>query len=1266
MAVAGVSMSDAAAAYTRWAPTGAVTIDGGKITADSLTATQIAANAITTAELAASAVTSAKIAANTITASNIAANTITATQIAANTITATQIAADTITAAQIAANAITASELAANSVIAGKIAAGVVTATELAANSVTTAKIVSGAVTTDKLVANVITANELAANSVVAGKIATDAVTATTIAAGAVTTAKLAAGAVTANEIAAGAVVAGKVAADAVTSSNLTVGALSDNAVANSTFEDWDSASKPTLWIGKTGAGYTGAVYGKATGASALAGAASPTLQAAASNAARLTAERAVPVVAAQKVYAAFAVKAASVVASGVTVGIDYYTAADAYVSSESQDYATTTTASRMFKVGTPPATAAKAYVWVQANSAAAGVLVTVDDAECRKLVGSALIADAAILTAHIADAQITNAKIANLDAAKITTGTLDAARIAAGTITVSHLNAADMEANLVAARSITADQLAVGVLEAGFILTGKLQVGTGTWTPSEGLIIPGVIVLPAGPTTQTVTISGTPTGGYFTLTGNSKTTPRIDYNAAAASGVTQTVNTQGAPTGGTFTLSANGLTTSAIAYNASTATVQTAVRTLGGAWATATVSGSAGAWVITPSAATAPLTTAASLTGGTSPSVTITVPNVQVAVQSLGGAYGTATVTGGPGPGTPFVINTSAGAVPVTATSGLTGGTSPAVTVTPGAINASLTAQITATSLTVQKDFNLLGNTNQIKGILTLANGITRPTTAPTAYQSWQLVGSHSMPFGAVDYGLTNHLTDPAILLTAVAFFGGGISSMLKSNGQYWVSAANATVGDPAYRSWCGNFNILGGITTLGSYYYVLGSHTDGHWYVYQIDSSFQFVQAWNVANPGAGFPGRPAIGNDGTNIIYAWPDGANQIAVNVLNVSTGAITGRWYSFPSVGTTSIGWCGQGSYDFGTSRTVIAVEGNYNFVCDNVNDRLGDAYRFNPANGGVVRGLWYDGTRFWSYNSDGSLIKHGVNKQARTITASHTWYDGAGTTHETEETTSPVTFNQAARTFLNLEFPEAPDSGVTDVLQVDKANRIGVYLGVSGASRVRQTQVGTSGYLGVDADGRSIRTCQIDAETTGTSAPPSSNGFTGATNSPGLIQSYGAATDVGYKLNGDGSWQLGKISGDATGAVTKGFGGVTVNSQTHPTAGSGMIGSWPTAAPGATSGIAHTLPAGKLRASCSATAFSGSQTGLTVDVYFDGVYVGGMTNQVSHAINQHTTLSTLHFERTVTAGTHYIYFRQVAGVSNNGDYGSYGGVVTPA
>lgn len=106
----------------------------------------------------------------------------------------------------------------------------------------------------------------------------------------------------------------------------------------------------------------------------------------------------------------------------------------------------------------------------------------------------------------------------------------------------------------------------------------------------------------------------------------------------AARTDEIQTVTITGTPTGGTFTLTLDGETTAAVAYNAAASAVQTALEGLS---------------------------------------------NLQP---------GDVTVTGGPGPGTPYVV-TFGGAgrragsdVPqMTATGSFTGGTSPAVAVTTG-----------------------------------------------------------------------------------------------------------------------------------------------------------------------------------------------------------------------------------------------------------------------------------------------------------------------------------------------------------------------------------------------------------------------------------------------------------------------------------------------------------------------------------------------------------------------------------------------------
>jgi len=107
-----------------------------------------------------------------------------------------------------------------------------------------------------------------------------------------------------------------------------------------------------------------------------------------------------------------------------------------------------------------------------------------------------------------------------------------------------------------------------------------------------------------------------------------------------------QVVTISGSPSGGTFTLTLGGNTTSAIAYNAAASTVQTAVRALGTPWSAATVTGSAGGpYTVTLAAiggAYGPiLADGSSLTGGSSPTVTVAQsPDQDTNVRAIGGDW--------------------------------------------------------------------------------------------------------------------------------------------------------------------------------------------------------------------------------------------------------------------------------------------------------------------------------------------------------------------------------------------------------------------------------------------------------------------------------------------------------------------------------------------------------------------------------------------------------------------------------------------------
>lgn len=101
-----------------------------------------------------------------------------------------------------------------------------------------------------------------------------------------------------------------------------------------------------------------------------------------------------------------------------------------------------------------------------------------------------------------------------------------------------------------------------------------------------------------------------------------------------------QTITITGAPTGGSFSLTFGGQTTAAIAYNATAATVQTALQGLSSIGAgNATVSGSAGGpytvTFVSALAATnvAQIVAVGTFTGGTSPAITV--------VTTTGGAAG-------------------------------------------------------------------------------------------------------------------------------------------------------------------------------------------------------------------------------------------------------------------------------------------------------------------------------------------------------------------------------------------------------------------------------------------------------------------------------------------------------------------------------------------------------------------------------------------------------------------------------------------------
>lgn len=111
-----------------------------------------------------------------------------------------------------------------------------------------------------------------------------------------------------------------------------------------------------------------------------------------------------------------------------------------------------------------------------------------------------------------------------------------------------------------------------------------------------------------------------------------------------------------------------------------------------------------------------------------------------------------------------------------------------------------------------------------------------------------------------------------------------------------------------------------------------------------------------------------------------------------------------------------------------------------------------------------------------------------------------------------------------------------------------------------------------------------------------------------------------------------------------------------------------MTGPWGSAnPPGAGVGTSFTTPAGVLRFTAIATAYSTvAANAIWVEVFVDSVSMGIMKLSNAVSTNVHQTLPAITNSVTVTAGTHYLYYRLVGGASDASDFGSFFGVVTPS
>lgn len=477
-------------------------VTSAQIAASAVTATQLANNAVTSVAINAGAVLSTKLGNGAVGTTQLASNAVTAAILANGAVGTTQLANGAVTAGQlaiaaingtggIANNAVTASTILAGAIGTGALAAGAVTTAILAANAVTAGTIQAGAIGTAALAANCVTAGQIAADTITAGQIAANAISASELAANAVYAGSVQAGAIGTTALAAQSVTAAVLAAGAVTAENLTVGAIVEGLFPNGGFEDASNT-------GAIAAGWT------AIGAGAVR---TNTAGAAHSGAWCLS----MPANAVTLLGPVFPASPGDVVAlsgwaknnSGVGafwLGLLWLNAAGGTISQSDIVSGAATAAAYQRSFGQllgAPAGTVNARIKIS-NTGANSIYI--DDIDAYRVIGSAQIANAAILTANIADAQILQAKIGDLQINTAKISDLNVGKLTAGTLGVDVV---------IGARIKTADTGARSELNStGFhlfnsgnaeVLTAAIVAGVPTFSVTGGQIIGGLIQTSSG-----------------------------------------------------------------------------------------------------------------------------------------------------------------------------------------------------------------------------------------------------------------------------------------------------------------------------------------------------------------------------------------------------------------------------------------------------------------------------------------------------------------------------------------------------------------------------------------------------------------------------------------------------------------------------------------------------------------------------------------------------------------------------------------------
>lgn len=402
--------------------------------------------------------------------------------------------------------------------------------------------------------------------------------------------------------------------------------------------------------------------------------------------------------------------------------------------------------------------------------------------------------------------------------------------------------------------------------------------------------------------------------------------------------------------------------------------------------------------------------------------------------------------------------------------------------------------------SLTIQ------GQQNRVMGALELAAGVSAPTSKPTAASGpWEEVEFASALSASNVWGLTD--TPDGTSWVMIERPGTVPQLVFRNKATGATSSAPAALSAPASSS-------PRGVVRIGSSYYVLiaDSSRGGDWYIFIYNATtfaktgeFKALESTSNANA-------PVLGIAGSDLMFGWITASNNFlrwrTYSTAGVELSDVTTSVVYNPADGTLR----GIGRYTEAGTNYVWIAHASYNPLVYKTDGTwpgggLGEQMVWYPA--GTIRGMIWDGTRFWSHDAAK------VSKYSQHLGGSHQYAysqvdsdpGGAGTA---ETQIGPVLSATTSRFKpVQISTPPPDDDGTTD-----GANTVAVYGAKSGQPLKKLAEY-------VEGE----RTRAFDVISTSGAAPPASNGFAArASSSPGLVRSS-KADGAGARLTefrGDG------------------------------------------------------------------------------------------------------------------------------------------------